>query len=144
MNLSRYLEICKEIEDAEHATEDKKRQSYTAGNDDVLHNFNDDAEFVGTNPLQNVLTHLMKQIRAISSYVKNPDIEPSETLLSRVVDVRVYSKLLVAVATEMGRDTGIGADWESFKDGVMKIDFNGIEHAYTTGPYDYTFGKDDV
>lgn len=108
MKLDRYLEICKEIEAEERATEEKKRASYTAGNENVLHNFLDDSEFVGTDPLQNVLTHLMKQIRAVSSYVKHPDVQPSETLLSRVVDIRVYSKLLVAVAQEMGREsTGV-------------------------------------
>lgn len=152
MKLDRYLEICKEIEAEEHATEEKKRASYTAGNENVLHNFLDDSEFVGTDPLQNVLTHLMKQVRAVSSYVKHPNVKPSETLLSRVVDIRVYSKLLVAVAQEMGReDTGV-VTW--YKDPVNEKYVDNTDYKITftdkqvsswlklsTDRFDYTFGS---
>lgn len=143
MNLDRYLQIRESILSKAKEVEDKKRISYTAGDDNVLRNFVSDSEFVGTNQLQNCLTHFMKQVRGISSFVVNPEVEPSESLASRAADVINYVCLMVANAEEMGRETGLQEEWEEFKNSVL-IEFNGIEHTCTTGPYDYMFGKDDV
>jgi len=150
MNLAKYLEVSKQVLSLAESTEEKKRASYTAGNEDVLFNFASDAEFVGTNPLQNVLTHLLKQVRGISSFVKNPDITPSETLISRAADLINYSKLLVAVAEEMGRETGLGYVNKRFygmdpKVASTWLKKNEAEFAKVIGDhYDYNFGKDDV
>ncbi len=141
MNLTKYLEVSKQVLSLAESTEEKKRASYTAGNEDVLFNFASDAEFVGTNPLQNVLTHLLKQVRGISSFVKNPDITPSETLISRAADLINYSKLLVAVAEEMGRDTGLVGKHASFPRTSEWLTKRGIDPVQA---FDYTFGKDDV
>lgn len=107
MNLQRYQEIRSAVLNEAKSVEDKKRLSYTSGDANVLRNFVSDAEFVGTNQLQNCLTHLMKQVRGISSYVQNPDVEPSETLLSRAADIINYVVLMVANAEDSGRDTGL-------------------------------------
>lgn len=107
MNLQRYQEIRSAVLNEAKNVEDKKRLSYTSGDANVLRNFVSDAEFVGTNQLQNCLTHLMKQVRGISSYVQNPDVEPSETLLSRAADIINYVVLMVANAEDSGRYTGL-------------------------------------
>ena len=107
MNLSRYLEVRKAVIDLAESTANKKRMSYTAGNEDVLFNFKSDSEFVGNDPMQNVMTHLMKQIRGVASFVQHPDVEPSETLMSRAADVINYVTLMVAVAVDQGRQ-GVG------------------------------------
>jgi len=153
MNLSRYLEVREIVLANAKRIEDSKRQSYTAGNDDVLHNFKSDSEFVGTRPTQNVMGHLTKQVRGISSFVKQPDIEPSETLLSRACDLINYAVIMVATAMDEGRDTGV--DWRHEKHPLFDEC-----HGYGVEPkasqwlkkegrvpmdaFDYNFGKDDV
>mgnify|MGYP001213482374 CR=1 FL=1 len=107
MNLKRYQEIRAEVLNEAKSVEDKKRLSYTSGDANVLRNFVSDAEFVGTNQLQNCLTHFMKQVRGISSYVQHPNVVPSETLLSRAADIINYVVLMVANAEDSGRDTGL-------------------------------------
>lgn len=116
MNLTRYLEIRKTVLDHAKKVEDDKRESYTAGDANVLRNFLSDSEFVGTSQLQNCLTHFMKQVRGISSFVQHPEVKPSESLLSRAADLINYAVLMVANAEDSGRDTGImntPADYES-------------------------------
>lgn len=164
MNLSRYLEVREIVLANAKRIEDSKRKSYTAGNDDVLHNFKSDSEFVGTRPTQNVLTHLAKQFRGIASYVKNPDDIPSETLLSRAGDLINYAVLMVATAMDEGRDTGV--DWLHERSPLFDERYGfGHEPKASTLPefsfvalaksdeptanvlndyYSYTFGKDDV
>ena len=162
MKLSRYLEVREIVLANAKRIEDSKRQSYTAGNDDVLHNFKSDSEFVGTRPTQNVLTHLAKQFRGIASYVKNPNDIPSETLLSRAGDLINYAVLMVATAMDEGRDTGVswphersplfderyGFGHEPKATSWLKIvATNQADDALAkvaTDFYDYNFGKDDV
>ena len=121
MNLDRYLQIRELILSKAKEVEDKKRISYTAGDQNVLRNFVSDSEFVGTNQLQNCLTHLMKQVRGISSFVVNPKVEPSESLASRAADVINYVCLMVANAEEMGRDTGLEKKPENLLDNNLKL-----------------------
>lgn len=107
MNIDRYLQISQEIEQREKQVEDSKRQSYTVGDTDVLRNFKRDAATAGITPMQNWLTHYLKQHAAILSFILHPDVQPSEPLVSRVGDLRTYLKLLVAIAEDEGRDTGL-------------------------------------
>jgi len=123
VKLGRYLEIREAVLAMAKEVEDKKRISYTAGDQNVLRNFASDSEFVGTNQLQNCLTHFMKQVRGISSFVVNPDVEPSESLASRAADVINYVCLMVANAEEMGRDTGLSGKKPIMyvEDGIMNV-----------------------
>lgn len=107
MNLDRYLQVSNEIEQREKEVEERKRHSYTVGDVDVLKNFKRDAELAGITPMQNWLTHFLKQVAAVVTYVRHPDVAPSESLVSRVGDIRTYAKLLVALAEDAGRDTGL-------------------------------------
>jgi len=168
MNLQRYQEIRAAVLNEAKSVEDKKRLSYTSGDANVLRNFVSDAEFVGTNQLQNCLTHFMKQVRGISSYVQHPDVVPSETLLSRAADIINYVVLMVANAEDSGRDTGLSnknllRDNELFKhtvggsccdqyrplhkDEILLATNDGsstFSSVISTGQFDYNFGKDDV
>jgi hypothetical protein len=160
LNLSRYLAIRESILAKAKEVEDKKRISYTAGDDNVLRNFVSDSEFVGTNQLQNCLTHFMKQVRGISSFVVNPEVEPSESLASRAADVINYVCLMVANAEEMGRDTGLGYVNQRFYEPDPKVASTWLKRSgfsfVATNPedealakvatdfFDYNFGKDDV
>ena len=156
MNLSRYLAIRESILAKAKEVEDKKRISYTAGDDNVLRNFVSDSEFVGTNQLQNCLTHFMKQVRGISSFVVNPEVEPSESLASRAADVINYVCLMVANAEEMGRDTGLmTGDLFTGKSPLFDERYGfGAEPKASQWlkkegrlpmqAFDYNFGKDDV
>lgn len=104
MNIDKYLALSRIIEKCEREVEEGKRASYTTGNEDVLHNFKRDAEMQGIPPMQNLLSHFLKQVAAVVSYVKNPEVEPSESLMSRVGDIRTYAKLLMALAVDEGRE----------------------------------------
>jgi len=108
MKIDRYLEISREIERKEKETEEKKRESYTSGNPNVLHNFFRDGEEQGIGAMQNWLSHFLKQVAAVVSYVRNPEVEPSESLASRMGDIRTYAKLGLAIAEDIGRETGLG------------------------------------
>jgi len=149
MKLNRYLEIREAILSKAKEVEDKKRISYTAGDQNVLRNFVSDSEFVGTNQLQNCLTHFMKQVRGISSFVVNPEVEPSESLASRAADVINYVCLIVANAEEMGRDHGLTKNVTTDANPYCEANLSALERSasswlkLSTGPFDYTFGVGD-
>lgn len=107
MNLERYKHIKQELIQRAAEVEDKKRASYAGTGGDPLRNFSRDAELLGIDPLKALMVHMLKQVGAILSYVNNPDIEPSEPLASRAVDLINYSTLLVALAEDEGRSTGL-------------------------------------
>lgn len=107
MNLERYNAIKQQLISMAAEVENKKRASYAGVDGDPLRNFSRDAELLGISPLTALMVHLLKQVGAIISYVKNPGVEPSEPLCSRAVDLINYSALLVAVAEDSGRDTGL-------------------------------------
>lgn len=102
------LEALAKLEDAlykeEQRVKDSKRPSYTGGNSDVLWNFKRDADIAGIDPMVAWLILFLKQVAAVASYVKNPDIVPSEPLLSRMVDIRVYAALGLGLAVDEGRE----------------------------------------
>lgn len=141
MDLKRYKEIRAAVLNEAKSVEDRKRISYTSGDANVLRNFVSDAEFVGTNQLQNCLTHFMKQVRGISSYAQNPDVEPSESLLSRAADLINYTVLMVANAEDSGRETGLKKT--AHESGEM-INPEQWMQKLSKPVFDYNFGKDDV
>lgn len=109
MNLNDYLEIKRQLRQFADQVEESKRPSYTAGSSNVLENFIRDGNLQGIPPMQNWLSHFLKQVAAIVSFVRNPDVTPSETLLSRMADLQTYATLGLAIAKEEGRD-GTGLD----------------------------------
>lgn len=141
MNLTRYLQIRESVLAHAKAVEDSKRQSYTAGDANVLRNFASDSEFVGTSQLQNCFTHVMKQVRGIASYVQHPDVEPSESLLSRAADLINYAVLMVANAEDSGRETGLK---KTVHESGEMINPEQWMQKLSKPVFDYNFGKDDV
>lgn len=103
MNLTDYLEVKLKLREYADKVEESKRPSYTAGSDNVLENFIRDGKLQGLPPMQNWLSHFLKQVAAIVSYVRNPDVEPSEPLISRMADLQTYATLGLSVATEENR-----------------------------------------
>lgn len=79
---------------------DAKRCDYTEQNVDVLHNFKASAVAAGITPLQAWLVHWHKQSSAVSRFIKNPSIPPSEPMLSRFADLRNYLQLGYALMVE--------------------------------------------
>ncbi len=109
MNLTDYLEVKRQLREYADKVEENKRPSYTAGSDNVLENFIRDGKLQGLPPMQNWLSHFLKQVAAIVSYVRNPDVEPSEPLISRMADLQTYATLGLAVAKDENRN-GTGLD----------------------------------
>ena len=111
MNLTEYLEIKRQLREYADKVEESKRPSYTAGSDNVLENFIRDGKLQGLPPMQNWLSHFLKQVAAVVSFVRNPDVVPSETLLSRMADLQTYATLGLALAKEEKRQgTGLEND----------------------------------
>lgn len=104
MNLSEYEKLEQVLSDTAKSIRDAKRKSYTAGNEDVLWNFKRDGNETGIGPMQNWLQHLLKQVAAVVSYVKHPDVKPSESFLSRLSDIRNYTTLGLGLAVDEGRE----------------------------------------
>lgn len=109
MKIDEYLAVKKQLREFADKVEESKRPSYTAGSDNVLENFVRDGKLQGLDPMQNWLSHFLKQVAAICSYVRNPEIEPSEPFISRAADLQTYATLGLALAKLQGRKgTGIG------------------------------------
>lgn len=100
MNLKDFEQLEEKLLDAERSVRDSKRPSYTAGSNDVLWNFKRDAQIAGIHPMQNWLAHFLKQVAAVVSIVRNPENTPSEPLIDRMKDIRVYTSLGLALAMD--------------------------------------------
>lgn len=100
MNLKDFEQLEEKLLEAERSVRDTKRPSYTAGSEDVLWNFKRDAQLAGIDPMQNWLAHFLKQVAAVVSIVRNPEKTPSEPLIDRMKDVRVYTSLGLALAID--------------------------------------------
>lgn len=111
MKIDEYLAVKKQLREYADNVEESKRPSYTAGSDNVLENFIRDGKLQGLDPMQNWLSHFLKQVAAICSYVRNPELEPSEPFISRAADLQTYATLGLALAKFQGRKgTGLGHD----------------------------------
>lgn len=111
MRIDEYLAVKKQLREYADNVEESKRPSYTAGSENVLENFIRDGKLQGLDPMQNWLSHFLKQVAAICSYVRNPEIEPSEPFISRAADLQTYATLGLALAKLQGRKgTGLGHD----------------------------------
>jgi hypothetical protein len=71
-----------------------------AGEDDALRNFKEAAADLGLSPLQVCAVHLHKQYCAIMSYARLGHNLSTESLRSRVGDLRLYAALFLALAEE--------------------------------------------
>lgn len=107
MEPARYNEIKREVLDLAKSVEERKRPSYAGVGKCALENFKRDGSLLDIHPLKALGVHLLKQVGAILSFINNPDIPPSEPLISRAADLVNYSCLLVALADDEGRDTGL-------------------------------------
>ena len=85
------------------AEEDKinetKGEGY-ANDQDALANFKRGAQHLGLTPLQVCAVYMGKHFDAIMSYAKHGDDITGEDLFGRVVDLRLYAALFLALARE--------------------------------------------
>jgi len=75
-----------------------------AGDDDALSNFKLAAEIVGISPLQVCLVYTFKTFMAMGSYAKHNKELSDESIEGRVLDLRLYGALFLALAKEQGCD----------------------------------------
>lgn len=76
-----------------------KGAEYSDGQD-VLSNFKHIGQMLGMSPLQVCLVYMTKHYLSIAAYVRNVGTLSDESLDSRVVDLRLYLALFLALATE--------------------------------------------
>lgn len=103
MNIAEYETVEAELLALAKSVRDRKRPSYTVGDDDVLMNFKRDAKMSGITPLQNWHTHFQKQVAAIARWVQAPDAEQSEPIEQRFADIINYCLLGYAAMRERCR-----------------------------------------
>jgi hypothetical protein len=80
--------------------EASKRPGYTAGHEDVLHNFKTVAERIGITPGQVLAVYMLKHVDAIVSILAKPDLPVSEAAIGRFADLVNYCKLGYALVEE--------------------------------------------
>lgn len=102
MNIAEYEAVEAELLDLAKSIRDRKRPSYTVGDEDVLMNFKRDAKMSGITALQNWHTHFQKQVAAIARWVQTPDAEQSEPIEQRFADLINYCLLGYAAMLESG------------------------------------------
>lgn len=93
MNIAEYETVEAELLALAKSIRDRKRPSYTVGDEDVLMNFKRDAKMSGITALQNWHTHFQKQVAAIARWVQTPDAEQSEPIEQRFADLINYCLL---------------------------------------------------
>ena len=82
---------------------DRKRPGYTIGSDDALANFKRVAALAQNQPHDQVITNMAKHWDSILSFLNHPEIEVSEEILGRFIDLQNYVTILLAILAEDGR-----------------------------------------
>lgn len=102
MTPEEYQQCCKILEQIGNAVADSKRKAY-AGTGDVLKNFRRQAAFEGKTEYQIMQTFLNKQLTSLNNAIEaNPQrpVDHSEGMVSRLVDIINYARLLHAKLVE--------------------------------------------
>lgn len=121
MNIAEYETVEAELLALAKSIRDRKRPSYTVGDEDVLMNFKRDAKMSGITALQNWHTHFQKQVAAIARWVQTPDAEQSEPIEQRFADLINYCLLGYAAMRERGGVSPVSnrALGNTFRGGVI-------------------------
>ena len=86
---------------AEEAKMNRTKGEGYANNDDALANFKRAAQNLDLSPLQICAVYMGKHFDAIMSYAKHGEDITGEGLFGRVVDLRLYAALFLALAREI-------------------------------------------
>jgi hypothetical protein len=100
MNIATYDATAAALLALAHQIETSKRPGYTAGHDDVLHNFKQVAARSGVTPEQAWAVYFLKHVDAILTIMTQPDLPVSEAPPGRFADGVNYLKLGYALLQE--------------------------------------------
>ena len=100
MLVSEFETLLKVMESEEHAVVVGKGKEYTRGQEDRLASFKEIAAFSGVRPEQVCLIFMAKHWQSLANYVKTEQTHSSETVQSRIMDLRVYLALMRAIVEE--------------------------------------------
>jgi hypothetical protein len=99
MRREKVNDLLQALHEAEDAINETKGEGY-ANDQDALANFKRAAQHLGLSPLQICGVYMSKHFDAIMSYAKHGDDITGENLMGRVVDLRLYAALFLALARE--------------------------------------------
>lgn len=102
MTPAEYEHCCKMLDEVANAVASTKRKAY-AGEGEVLKNFRRQAAFEGKTEYQIMQTFLNKQLTSLNNAIEaNPQrpVDHSEGMVSRLVDIINYARLLHAKLVE--------------------------------------------
>lgn len=100
MTQNNYEDLIQNLLDTAKQVRTSKQPSYTGNDTDVLKNFKVIATRLGLDPLQVWAIYFNKQVDAVNSIVKNPEIKPSEAPILRYADIINYCFLGLALMNE--------------------------------------------
>lgn len=95
------------LQQAELEASNTKGNEYSP-RDDALSNFKQAAEALGLTPYQVLWIYMHKHWRAVTHFCRHGRVLSCETLASRIMDLRLYLALLLALAEDLGDDCAGG------------------------------------
>jgi hypothetical protein len=77
-----------------------KGEEYTRGQADRLASFKETASFAGITPRQVCLIYMNKHYQSLANFVATGETKSTESIESRIMDLRVYLALMRAIIEE--------------------------------------------
>ena len=100
MTKKQYENLRAHLEECASGVMSLKQPEYTGESEDVLHNFKSTADLVGISPLEVWSVFFIKHVQSVTSHAKNPNLEESEPIKERYVDLLNYIHLGYALVKE--------------------------------------------
>ena len=101
MERDKFERLLQEIQEVELGISRTKGKEYVKGDADVLHNFKEAAAFLDVTPEQVCVLYMYKHFSAlVSNSGATVLLDCSEPIRSRVVDLRLYAALFLALYVE--------------------------------------------
>lgn len=107
MNRTKFVELLQKLQKREMEINLTKGRDYADGDVSIGNNFYETAEFLDLNPLQVCLVYMAKHLSAIKNYANGAPLL-SEDLEERLVDIRLYCALFLALTTDKAVAETIG------------------------------------
>ena len=109
MDLKTYLKAMEALEAERVGIQKAKRPAYTAGREDVLHNFKSVAQRVGITPGQVLAVYLLKHVDAVVAALAHPHLPQAEPVVGRFADLMNYAGLGFALLEDVAAQSSTPA-----------------------------------
>lgn len=144
MDKQKFDQVVDYLTDDRKSVSGSKRKDYTRGNEDVLKNFKNQADYLGMTPLQSLGVHMEKQFAAVMHYIKTDGQSESEPIIRRIGDVMNYMELLYGLLVDLGYEEDVrktsldelAEEWDYFSEEELENFPLDKSEKYTDFPMD--------